>query len=280
MSEVTKVKVDLIDPNPFQQRTEFDEGALRELADSIKEQGMISPVTLRPDPDAEGRFQLIAGERRLRAHKLLGLDKIESIIRSDVDDAKLEELALIENVQRENLSPIEEANGYQRLLEKHEGNVALIARKVGKNRATVEKRVALLNLPTEVQKMVDAGDLGLQQADLLLGVEEEDEILRLAKAASKASMDINRLKGLIRSQPKERRQATSTPRPVRFAQVNKGLITMADLLERFSTDKCSLEDFSTLLNQFRALRDQINEDVIPAIEEKLESANDSDDSGK
>ena len=150
--ELRDIDIDLIDPNPQQPRTTFTEDKLAELAQSIKENGLVQPILLRRKDN--GRYQIIAGERRWRASQVAGLQRISSIIR-EMEDDKILEVALIENIQRQELNPIEEALAYQRLVSTLNLTQEEVAKRVGKDRSSVANYVRLLKLPENVQKMVE-----------------------------------------------------------------------------------------------------------------------------
>jgi ParB family transcriptional regulator, chromosome partitioning protein len=166
-------------PNPYQPRTEMNEEALVELTASIEASGLLQPVVVRPK---NGKFELIAGERRWRAIQRLGWAKIPAVVK-DVDDQTLLTLALIENLQRNDLTAIDEAAGYQRLGEEFKLPQAEIARLVGRNRSTVANLLRLLKLPDAVKAMVQQGQLSEGHARALLAVESEPEVIRLANEA-------------------------------------------------------------------------------------------------
>jgi ParB family chromosome partitioning protein len=166
-------------PNPYQPRTHVDEDALVELTASIETSGLLQPVIVRP---RNGKFELIAGERRWRAIQRLGWVKIPAVIK-DVDDQTLLTLALVENLQRNDLTSIDEAAGYQRLGEEFKLPQAEIARLVGRDRSTVANLLRLLKLPDEVKTLVQKGKLSEGHARALLAVEKESEVIRLAKEA-------------------------------------------------------------------------------------------------
>ena len=178
-SRISEIKLDLIDPNPFQPRTNFDAGGLEELASSIRQLGIVQPITVRSVPG--GRYQLISGERRLRAAGLAGLSEIASYIREADSEAMLE-MALVENVQRESLNPIEIALGYQRLIDECDLKQEEVATKVGKNRTTVANSLRLLRLPAAVQLALKDGIVTAGHARALLTLEKErDQIKLLAR---------------------------------------------------------------------------------------------------
>ncbi|MGZ8391766.1 MAG: ParB/RepB/Spo0J family partition protein [Gemmatimonadales bacterium] len=167
-------------PNPYQPRTHVDEAGLTELTASIEASGLLQPVIVR---SKNGKFELIAGERRWRAIQRLGWAKIPAVVR-EVDDKTLLTLALIENLQRDDLTCIDEAAGYQRLGEEFKLPQAEIARLVGRNRSTVANLLRLLKLPDEVKALVQEGKLSEGHARALLAVEKESELLRLAREAA------------------------------------------------------------------------------------------------
>jgi len=163
---VQNLALDQIHPSPFQPRKDFSAEALQELADSIKAQGVIQPLIVR---ERSGSFELIAGERRWRAAQLLGLKEVPAIVR-EADDRTVLELALIENLQRENLNPLDEAQGYQQLIEQFELRQEDVAVKVGKSRALVANSLRLLKLDAEVQNFLRNGRLSVGHAKVILGL--------------------------------------------------------------------------------------------------------------
>lgn len=174
------VPVTLIDPNPHQPRQVFDEEALSELSDSIKEVGIIQPVVVRPK--ADGRYELVAGERRLRATKRAGLADIPVVVRNTADDNMLRD-ALLENLQRDNLNPIEEALAYEALIVQHNCTQEELGRLVSKSRAAVGHSLKLLRLPEDLRNRVAAGVISVGHAKLMFGmldVVDEEVLVRLA----------------------------------------------------------------------------------------------------
>lgn len=164
--------------NPYQPRCNFDEEKLQELAASIKEFGVVQPVVVRK----KGRsYELVAGERRLRAAGLAGLTKVPAIVK-DYDDAKMMEIALIENIQRHDLNPIEEAQGLRRLMQEFKLTQEQIAEKVGRSRSAVTNILRLLNLPEQVQKQIINGVLTMGQAKQLLGLPKPEQMCEVAEA--------------------------------------------------------------------------------------------------
>jgi len=184
-----------IRPNPYQPRRAIDEAALQELTDSIAASGLLQPVMVRPVDDG---YQLIAGERRWRAVQRLGWKSVPAVVR-EVDDRTLLTLALIENLQRDNLSPIEEARGYQRLADEFDQSLTDVARLVGRDRSTVANTVRLLNLPEEVQDMVGRGELSAGHARALLALTNAPAMPRLARAAVAQGWSVRDMEHHIRS---------------------------------------------------------------------------------
>lgn len=173
---VAEIDINLIEANPFQPRIEFDEEALAELAQSIKEQGIIQPITVRKL--GYNRYQLISGERRLRASKLAGLSKIPAFIRIANDEQMLE-LALIENIHRENLNAIEVAISYQRLIDECNLTQEQLSERVGKSRSAIANYLRLLKLPAEIQIALRDGHISMAHARALINVEDKEAQLRI-----------------------------------------------------------------------------------------------------
>ena len=168
-SDILRIPVDMIEPNPYQPRMNFDQEALEELADSIRTLGLIQPITVRRT--SENRYQIISGERRFRACRQAGMDMIPAYIR-DTNDQGMLEMAIVENIQRENLDPIEVAMSYQRLIEECNLTQEQMAVRVGKKRASVTNYLRLLRLPAKIQHDLKVGLLSVGHAKVLLGIED------------------------------------------------------------------------------------------------------------
>lgn len=188
-SGVRLVELTHIAPNPRQPRSHFVDEPLDELAASIREKGVLSPITVRPMPGENGRFEIIAGERRFRACKKLGISSIPVIVKV-VSDGEAYELSLIENLQRENLNPMEEARGYQRLLKDFALTQEQIAKKVSRNRVTIANAVRLLELPEEIQGYLSQGLLSTGHAKAILALPEEAQRVRLARDVLKQGLNV------------------------------------------------------------------------------------------
>lgn len=180
-SSSVMLRVEDIEPNREQPRKEFNEEALRELADSIAQHGVLQPLLVRPV--FGGGYQIVAGERRWRAARMAGISEVPAVVR-EMDDGQVMELALIENLQREDLNPLEEALGYQSLIETYGMTQDQAAKTVGKSRPAVANALRLLNLPPEIQKMVSAGTISAGHARTLLSFPGAAQMMEAAKAAA------------------------------------------------------------------------------------------------
>lgn len=193
---VAELNIDHIEANPFQPRTDFDEAALQELAESIKTQGVIQPVTVRKM--GRDKYQLISGERRLRASKLAGLKTIPVFIRVANDEQMLE-MALIENTHREGLNAIEIALSYQRLLEECKLTQEQLSEKVGKDRSTVTNFLRLLKLPPEVQVALRDGYISMGQARAIINIDDKTKQLLILKEIIEKDLSVRQVEELVRS---------------------------------------------------------------------------------
>ena len=197
------IAVSLIDPNPFQPRRDFAPEALKELTDSIAASGLLQPVVVRSK--AGGRYELIAGERRWRAVQELAWPKIPAVVK-DVDDRALLTLALIENLQRDDLSPIDEALGYERLIKEFHLAQGEVARLVGKDRATVANTLRLLKLPTDIQALVQRRALSEGHARALLGLADEKQVSRYGHLTIDHEWSVRELESRVRGEGGGRRR--------------------------------------------------------------------------
>ena len=193
---VAELNIDFIEANPFQPRTDFDETALNELAESIKIQGVIQPVTVRKM--GRDKYQLISGERRLRASKMAGLKTIPVFIRVANDEQMLE-MALIENTHREGLNAIEIALSYQRLIEECNITQEQLSEKVGKDRSTVTNFLRLLKLPPEVQVALRDGFISMSQARAIINIEDKAKQLVILKEIIDKDLSVRQVEELVRS---------------------------------------------------------------------------------
>lgn len=206
--EITELAVELINPNPDQPRTDINEESIEELADSISKFGLLQPIIVRPM--GEG-YQIIAGERRWRASRRAGLTHVAVRVRSSSDVESLE-IALIENLQRDDLNPMEEARGYRRLLSEHQMTQAELADKVSKSRSTVTNALRLLDLPEAVQEFVYQGKMSAGHARAVLSVPDQAARLRLASKISEEGLSVREAENLARLIASG--QGERAPRPV------------------------------------------------------------------
>lgn len=195
-----KLKIMEIEPNREQPRKVFDEAALSELAESIAKHGVIQPLLVRPIKD--GGYQLVAGERRWRAARIAGLSEVPVVIR-ELTDSETVELAMVENLQREDLNPLEEALGYKYMMEKLGITQDEAAQKVGKSRPAVANALRLLKLPEEIQKLVEEKQLSPGHARALLAFEDEKKMLELAKLIIAKGISVRELEKMAKNSKKE-----------------------------------------------------------------------------
>jgi ParB family transcriptional regulator, chromosome partitioning protein len=193
--ELQEVDIDLIDPNPDQPRLRFNEDKLNELAQSIRANGLVQPLLLRRG--ANGRYQIVAGERRWRAAEIAGLSKVHAVVRN-IPDSKLLELALIENIQREELNPIEEASAYQRLIHNLGLTQDEVAQQVGKDRSSIANYLRLLKLPEDVQRMLEDDLISMGHARALLGLDTKDQIRRLANEVAEKKLSVRQTEQAVK----------------------------------------------------------------------------------
>ena len=202
-----RVRIDLITPSPFQPRRSFDEGKIEELAASIRNQGIIQPLVIRRK---ENRYELIAGERRWRAAMKAGLSEVPAVIR-DASDNEALQLALVENLQREDLNPSEEANGYRRLQEEFHWSQEETADKVGKSRPAIANSLRLLSLPNEVQQEIAQGNLPAGQARALLGLHSEALMISTCREVIAKGLSTRETEKLVRALVTGRRRRRQLP---------------------------------------------------------------------
>ena len=193
----TSIKISRITPRGDQPRKNFDENALQVLADSIREHGVIQPIVLRELDDVSENYEIIAGERRWRAARMAGLDEIPAVVMTG-DELKIAEIALIENVQRKDLNPIEEAMAYKALIERFGLKQEEVAQQAGKSRSAVANMLRLLELPDEVLIMVQDEKLSMGHARAILGLEDEEKMLPLAEMTADKELSVREVEALVR----------------------------------------------------------------------------------
>lgn len=209
---VLEIPVEDIRPNPHQPRSDFKEEALEQLGTSIKKHGLIQPITVRHI--GEKRFELISGERRLRASKLAGLDRIPAYIR-EANDEQIIAFALVENIQREELNPLEISLGYQRLIDECNYTQSEVAERVGKNRTTVTNMLRLLQLPAFIQAALRDESISTGHARALINVKNERDQEKILKSIQKKDLSVRQTEDLVKSFDKKKEQKTSKKSPTK-----------------------------------------------------------------
>lgn len=207
-ADVVRIPAGIIEPNPFQPRMSFDAEALEDLTASIRTLGLIQPITVRPLGD--GRYQIISGERRFRACKAAGMDMIPAYVRSASDQSMME-MAIVENIQREDLDPIEVALGYQRLIDECHLTQEQLADRVGRKRASVTNYLRLLKLPAKVQHDLKVGLLSVGHAKVILGVEDRRIQERLCDLVVKDGLSVRQLEDKVRNLTGEKPEPKAAP---------------------------------------------------------------------
>lgn len=259
-----EIEVDRIDPNPFQTRMNLDEEKLAELMRSIQANGVVQPIIVRPLPN--GRFQLIAGERRWRASEKAGKATVPAIVRQASDEQAME-MTIVENLQRADLNPIEQARAYERLGREFSMTQEQMAQRTGKDRATVSNFLRLLRLPAEVQKKVEVGDLSFGHARTLLALDSAEEILKAANKVSALSMSVRQtetfVQGLLNPEKVERNGEENTKKQLdpNVREAQEKLQRQLGLKVRIQDNKgkgkvvieyAGLEDFDAILTALGA----------------------------
>ena len=206
------VRLELIDPSPFQPRREFPDESLAELAASIRTSGVIQPILVRRNVPAEGRFQLVVGERRWRAARLAGLETLPAVVRELADQDALE-FALAENLLRRDLNPIEVAHAYQALQDEFHLNHEQVAERLGINRSSVSNMLRLLRLPTAVQEMISNEEITYGHARALLALDSEAAQLQLARRIAQQGLSVRDVESLVAPRQVKQPEGTSQPKP-------------------------------------------------------------------
>ena len=204
---VVTLRLSQIEPNRDQPRKIFSE-ALNELADSIREHGVLQPLLVRPLPG--GSYQLVAGERRWRASRMAGLQEVPVVIR-EMDEEQAMEIALIENLQREDLNAIEEATGYKQLMERYGMTQEQVAKRVGKSRPAIANALRLLNLPQKVMDMVGEGEVSPGHARALLAFDDQDRIVEIAQKVKTGKYSVRDIERMAKNQDEKKEKAAKAP---------------------------------------------------------------------
>lgn len=192
---VDKIHVKSIQPNPYQPRKIFDKEAIHELRDSIKEHGILQPIILRKVGTS---YEIVVGERRFRAAKLAGLEEVPAVVRTLTDEETME-LAILENLQREDLTPIEEAEAYQKLTDNLELTQEQLAFRLGKSRSHIANHIRLLSLPEKIRDLITAGELSMGHGRTLLGLRKKEQIPLIASRVLKEGLNVRQLEKLVQN---------------------------------------------------------------------------------
>jgi len=233
LAGMDEIEVSRIVANPWQPRTHFDEERLEELAASIKEIGVIQPITVRKNGDS---YQLIAGERRFRASKKIGLERIPAYVRT-ADDETMLEMALVENIQREDLDPIEIAISYQRLMDECKLTQESMSERVGKKRSTVTNYLRLLKLPGEIQLGLREKLIGMGHARAILGIEDEVKQLKVYEEIVEFDYSVRKVEEVVRDLNVDKPKKTPTKKtdlPEEYQQLSQQISSVFDAKVQFT----------------------------------------------
>jgi ParB family chromosome partitioning protein len=219
---VVTIPLSKIKPNRFQPRKKFNEEKLKDLADSIKKHGLAQPI-LVTESVVPGEYEIIAGERRFRASKLAGKKDIKAIVKQFADDKQRFDLALIENIQRENLDPIEEAKAFKRLIEEFKHTHEQIAELVGRERSVVSNTLRLLSLPENVQSLISEEKISSGHGRMLAGIESEEEIIRIVNRILNENLSVRTVEKLASELKPEKKAAKQKKQEVELVQLKEEL---------------------------------------------------------
>ena len=218
-----------LEPNRTQPRQSFDDGAMTELADSIAQHGVLQPILVRPL--LSGGYQIVAGERRWRASRMAGLTTVPAVIR-DLTDSEVMQLALIENLQREDLKPLEEANGYKMLMDNFEFTQEEIAKTVCKSRPAITNALRLLNLPEDMQNMLERGEMTAGHARTLLSFKNEDQMKAAARRVTMEGISVRELEKMAKRANEEKPEKADKPAKRRIRYYDEAELALRDVLNR------------------------------------------------
>ncbi len=241
--ELLEVDIDLIEPNPQQPRTNFDQARLEELARSIRANGIVQPILVRRTP--AGRYQLIAGERRWRAAQLAGLTRLQAIVR-DLPDSRLLATALIENIQRAELNAIEEAQAYQRLIEDLGVTQEKLSEEVGKDRSSIANYLRLLRLPASIQRLIESDSLSMGHARAILGIESPELQIKMAGEVVKRRLSVRQTEAAVKNLSRQRTgddrsTATTNDANIRAAELKLKRLLGAQVKIRIGRNRGSID---------------------------------------
>ena len=209
----TELRLSELEPNRNQPRKDFDEEALAELADSISQHGVLQPLLVRPIVD--GGYQIVAGERRWRAARMAGVTTVPAVVR-ELDDSQVMEIALIENLQREDLTPLEEALGYQTLMDSYDMTQDEVSKTVGKSRPTIANALRLLKLPKEIQEMIRSGAVSAGHGRALLAFKDEEAMIAVAEQIAAEDLSVRTVERLAQKANEEKPKTGKKPGNIPF----------------------------------------------------------------
>lgn len=224
-----ELSINGLEPNRTQPRQSFDDGAMTELADSIAQHGVLQPILVRPL--LSGGYQIVAGERRWRASRMAGLTTVPAVIR-DLTDSEVMQLALIENLQREDLKPLEEANGYKMLMDNFEFTQEEIAKTVGKSRPAITNALRLLNLPEDMQNMLERGEMTAGHARTLLSFKNENQMKAAARRVTMEGISVRELEKMAKRANEEKPEKADKPAKRRIRYYDEAELALRDVLNR------------------------------------------------
>ena len=243
--EIQELPIEHIIPNRYQPRREFSDSELAELAESVKQNGLLQPILVRRKGD--GLFELIVGERRLRAAKLAGLHSIPAIVRNSNDEQAIE-LALVENLQRKDLNPMEAAQAYHRMVQEFGFTHETIARRLGKDRSSIANLVRLVNLPSEIQQLIESNLISTGHAKVILGLESPEKQMKLARRIAQEQLSVRQAEKEVaresRSRKRNRLAWRRTSYPDLEERIQKHLGTRVNILKGKRGGKIVIHYFS------------------------------------
>ena len=263
--QVKKINLDLIDPNPYQPRTEFNEEELVELAETIEQQGLIQPITVRK---FNGRYQIVSGERRTRAARLAGWTTIDAYVHELLSDKKMAEWSLIENIQRVDLNAIEVAKSYEKLIENYGYTHDDLAKSVGKSRSAVTNALRLLKLPEQVQAWISEGKISQSAARSLLSPEISDPEA-VARDIIEKGMNVREIEQISKDKKKEKAPkdpAVETP-------LDPNIVSFLKKMEEFFGTSVKLQKGSENASKGKLIIDYYSFEDLTRIQEKMEGLN-------
>lgn len=237
-ADVVRIPVNLIEPNPFQPRLSFDMEELEGLAASIRALGLITPITVRRR--ADGRYQIISGERRYRACQMAGLTEVPAYVR-DADDQGMLEMAIVENIQRSNLDPIEIALSYRRLMDECQLTQEVMAERLGRNRSSVANQIRLLNLPVKVQHDLKVGQISVGHAKVLLSIDDPDVQVKLCDLVIRTGMNVRQLEQKVKALMESGKPASGAKRPERIHEIPQEHKDLCKEVARYCKGEISLK---------------------------------------